>query len=178
MLRLNLGCGSTKFEGYVNIDVEDSCKPDLVHDFTSKPLPYEDGAVDEIVMFHTIEHIQKGKHPVILGELRRVLKVGGRLILTYPNFWVCANNWKNNFQGQRDYWHATMFGRQLYQSDYHVCAMDPIELEITLRDCGFGQCQSKPEPVDTFNHVTVAFAVPFTTYKELLEKDFQATQVV
>jgi SAM-dependent methyltransferase len=176
-LKLNLGCGATKLEGYLGVDVHEDNKPDVVCDFTKSPLPYKDGEVDEIVMFHTIEHIRKGYHPILLGELRRVLKVGGRLCLSYPNFWECACRWKNNTEGQRDYWHATLYGRQLYPSDFHVCAMDPTELEILLRDLGFGFIQSKPEPRDAWNSVTVAFAIEVKTYKDLLVDDIQQTQV-
>jgi len=177
MLRLNLGCGATKLEGYVGVDVYPDNQPDVVCDFTKERLPYQDGEVDEIVMFHTIEHILKIKHVPLLVELRRVLKVGGRLCLTYPNFWECAQRWKNNTEGQRDYWHATLFGRQLYPSDFHVCAMDPTELEILLRDLGFGFIRSQPEPRDAWNSITLAFAIEVKTYKDLLVEDMQQSQV-
>lgn len=177
MLRLNLGCGSTKFEGFLGVDSFPDNKPDVLYDFTAGPLPFKDGEVDEVVMFHAIEHIQKQKHSFILNEIRRVLRIGGRLCLTYPNFWECAQRWKNNTEGQRDYWHATLFGRQLYPGDYHVCAMDPIELEILLRDLGFGSVLSRPEPRDVWNSITVATAIEVKTYKDLLIDDLQSMQV-
>lgn len=177
MLRLNLGCGSTKLEGFLGVDSFPDNKPDVLCDFTAGPLPFKDGEVDEVVMFHTIEHIQKKKHSFILNEIRRVLRIGGRLCLTYPNFWECAQRWKNNTEGQRDYWHATLFGRQLYPGDYHVCAMDPIELEILLRDLRFGSVLSRPEPRDVWNSITVATAIEVKTYKDLLIDDLQSMQV-
>ena len=177
MLRLNLGCGSTKLEGFLGVDSFPDNKPDVLCDFTAGPLPFKDGEVDEVVMFHAIEHIQKKKHSFILNEIRRVLRVGGRLCLTYPNFWECAQRWKNNTEGQRDYWHATLFGRQLYPGDYHVCAMDPIELEILLRDLGFGSVLSRPEPRDVWNSITVATAIEVKTYKDLLIDDLQSMQI-
>jgi SAM-dependent methyltransferase len=174
-IKLNLGCGSTKLEGFTGVDSFPDNKPDVLCDFTAGPLPFKDGEVDEVVMLHTIEHIQKQKHPFILAEIRRVLRTGGKLCLTYPNFWECAQRWKNNTEGQRDYWHATMFGRQLYPSDFHVCAMDPVELGILLRDLGFGYVVSRPEPRDTWNSITVGIAIGgLKTYKDLLCDDLQA----
>ena len=175
MLKLNLGCVSTKLEGFTGVDSFPDNKPDVLCDFTAGPLPFNEGEVDEVVMFHTIEHIQKQKHPFILAEIRRVLRTGGKLCLTYPNFWECAQRWKNNTEGQRDYWHATMFGRQLYPSDFHVCAMDPVELGILLRDLGFGYVVSRPEPRDIWNSITVGIAIGgLKTYKDLLCDDLQA----
>ena len=177
MLKLNLGCGSTKLNGFIGVDSFEDNKPDVLCDFTAGPLPFKDGEVDEVVMFHAIEHIRKQKHSFILNEIRRVLRIGGRLCLTYPNFWECAQRWKNNTEGQRDYWHATLFGRQLYPGDYHVCAMDSIELEILLRDLGFGSVLSRPEPRDVWNSITVATAIEVKTYKDLLIDDLQSMQV-
>lgn len=175
MLKLNLGCGSTKLEGYVNVDLEASCNPDLVFDFTKLYLPYEPDSVDEIVMFHTIEHIPKTHHVQILDGFWKVLKPGARLILSYPNFWECAQNWKNNYKGDRDFWHRTLYGRQLYPSDFHVCAMDPTELEVLLRDLGFINCLSHKEPVEDYNSITSAVKGTRTTYMNLLVKDLETT---
>jgi SAM-dependent methyltransferase len=173
VLKLNLGCGSTKLEGYVNIDVEPACQPDLVLNFVTERLPYESETVDEVVMFHTIEHIQRHLHVRILSEIHRVLKNGGQVILSYPNFWICAQYWKENYQGQRDFWHATIFGRQLYPADYHVCAMDPTELEILLRDIGFERVRSLPEKTEVYNSITTGFAIDTKNYKDLLVEDLE-----
>ncbi len=155
-MKLNLGCGSQKIKGYINIDAEKSVKPDRVFDFIAKPLPYKDGTVTEIVLFHTIEHIQKKYHPAVVGEIARLLKSGGKVYISYPDFWDCANLWKSNFQGKRTFWHATLFGLQLYKHDFHVCAMDPAELEQLLRDAGFNKVKTVAEKFDKFNRITTA----------------------
>jgi SAM-dependent methyltransferase len=155
-VKLNLGCGNNKIEGCINIDVEESCKPDIVHDFTKAPLPYETSTVDEIYFFHTIEHIRKPAHGFILQEIYRTLKIDGRVFISYPNFEVTSTYFLDNHQGKRDFWEATLFGRQLYPSDYHVCAIIPSYLELMLGELGFEKCLTKPEKGQEFNSVTTA----------------------
>lgn len=155
-LRLNLGCGKNKIEGYVNIDVEEACEPDLVHDFLKAPLPYEDNSVDEILLFHTIEHINKRLHIVLLMEFWRVLRPNGTIIISFPEFSRCIDNWKTNKSGMREFWEATIFGRQLYPSDFHVCAMDSREFSSLMREVGFDKLVCKAEPVESYNSFIAA----------------------
>lgn len=153
MKRFNLGCGSTKLDGYINIDIEKSCKPDVVCNFITGQLPYKPGTVDEIVMFHTIEHITKRFHTRVLAETWRVLKPGGRIIISYPEFLKCVKNWRVNHRGKKEFWEATLYGRQLYPSDFHVCIMHTPDFLDTLRDCGFIKCITKPELLEPFNSI-------------------------
>jgi SAM-dependent methyltransferase len=48
-----------------------------------KRLPYEDASFDVVLLVEVIEHLEN--HRVALGELARILKPGGVLILTTPN---------------------------------------------------------------------------------------------
>lgn len=154
--KLNIGCGNNKIPGYINIDCEPSCKPDLLHNFILSPLPFKKNTVSEIVFFHTIEHIHKMFHQRILKECWRVLKPDARLIITYPEFTVCVNNWKTNYRGKKEYWEKTIFGRQLYPSDFHVCIMHTPDFTATLTDCGFDKIQSVPELGEEWNTIITA----------------------
>ncbi|HWY36413.1 MAG TPA: methyltransferase domain-containing protein, partial [Nitrosopumilaceae archaeon] len=148
---------SQKLKSYINIDVEQKCKPNKVLDFVRKPLPYKDGSIDEVVLFHTIEHIQKKFHFSLFKSIFRVLKIGGSFIVSYPDLVETATRWLKNYQGKRDFWENTIFGLQGYKSDFHVCAVTPIELEQTLRLVGFDKLKTKPEPIpNEFNKVTFA----------------------
>lgn len=177
-LRLNLGCGTSKIDGYINIDVEKSCKPDLVHDFVKNGLPYKDSTAGEIVLSHTIEHISKRFHKQILSEIYRVLYTGGRLIISYPEFLKCVNNWKSNHKGQKEFWEATLYGRQLYPSDTHVCIMHTPDFKLVLNECGFKNLTIKEEPNESFNTVISAVKGPkFIPYEELLKRYMTSIRV-
>lgn len=75
-LNLNLGCGTAKLEGYVNIDYREDLEPDLVCDVI-KGLPYEDSSVDLVRAHDFLEHIPIGKTIDVMNEIWRVLKPGG-----------------------------------------------------------------------------------------------------
>lgn len=169
-LMLNIGCGSNKIEGYVNIDTEESCKPDLLHDILEKPLPYENGSVDRIVFFHCIEHVRKCYHRALLEDFYRVLREDGQIFISYPNFWECAQRWHNNTGAQRKFWEATLYGRQLYDTDYHVCAMNPDELGEMMNQIGYKNVTSRPEPHEIYNTITFALkgSIAIPKYEDVI----------
>jgi len=81
-MKLNLGCGHKHLEGYVNVDVDPACLPDV--DAELGELPFPDDSVDEILAVHVFEHIWKVDVPETLREWKRCLKPGGLLVLELP----------------------------------------------------------------------------------------------
>jgi SAM-dependent methyltransferase len=75
-VKLNLGSGHSKGDGYINIDIDKTVNPDLVLD-VSKGLPYDDNSVDKVRAFDFLEHIPIGKTIFVVDEIWRVLKPGG-----------------------------------------------------------------------------------------------------
>lgn len=145
MLNLNLGCGSNKIKGCVNVDIEESCKPDLIADFRTY-IPFSDCVVDRIYFFHVVEHIEKQHHAGMFLEFHRILKPDGLLFISYPEFTKVAQNYIENKRGKREFWEATIYGRQLYKSDYHVALMDSQIFKTVLQQLGFKNVEIKPEP--------------------------------
>jgi len=174
MKALNLGCGRRKIPSTdtfecVNLDAEKSLEPDIVADFTER-LPFEDEEFDEVYLFHTIEHVQKQFHHPVLLEVRRVLKQGGVFYCSYPEFSIICKNWLDNAKGQREFWEKTIFGRQLYPNDYHLCAVDSMEMQILLEGCGFRDVAFKKEP-NEYNTVIKCVACDLPKTRERLVFD-------
>lgn len=84
MKKLNLGCGETKKEGYVNVDWQSLTNPDVIHDLNSLPYPFGDNSFDLIEAFHILEHLDKPF--VTMREIHRILKHGGKAIIKVPHF--------------------------------------------------------------------------------------------
>lgn len=138
-MKLNLGCGHTHNEGYINIDANEEVKPDLLLNFASMPLPYEDGSVEEVTIFHTIEHIAREQHSLVFGEINRVLPVGGVVIVSFPNAERCMENALSNESGLRyEYWERTILGRANNIWDVHRCLMFVDDFLAFLNEYGFG----------------------------------------
>jgi ubiquinone/menaquinone biosynthesis C-methylase UbiE len=101
---LDIGCGVVPLCNYISLkghevialdpiknDIEFLVKNDMnsihksnvnyMHGYGEK-LPFEDNSFDVVYSVSVLEHIASGNDLVVLSEMLRVLKVGGRLILT------------------------------------------------------------------------------------------------
>ena len=80
--KLNLGCGRDIRPGYVNLDLAKIPGLDVVADLET-PLPFRDGAFDEVVSSHVLEHV-RDLIP-LLGELARISRPGAVLRIEVPH---------------------------------------------------------------------------------------------
>jgi len=78
LVKINLGCGPKKLDGWINVDIEPSVKPDIVADFNDT-LPLYSNCADEIQAITVIEHIRNLGQ--FFNELYRVLARGGGLFI-------------------------------------------------------------------------------------------------
>lgn len=81
-MKLNLGGGKEKKEGYKNVDLIDSA--DIQCDIT-KGLPIDDNSVTAIYSEDFFEHIPQDKAVFVMNEIYRVLKSGGMVEIICPN---------------------------------------------------------------------------------------------
>jgi len=85
-IRLNLGCGEDYIEGWCNVDYGQTVKCDINVNLDDHMLrlPWDDGVVDAICVYHLLEHI---KHlPKLKTEIARVLRTDGLLSVLVPNY--------------------------------------------------------------------------------------------
>ncbi len=71
-MKLNLGCGNDKKQGYINIDVSKEVKPNKIWDLEKTPLPFKENSIDEILAFHILEHINN--FIPLMHDLHRICK--------------------------------------------------------------------------------------------------------
>jgi len=84
-VRINVGCGNKRLDGYVNCDFGDNYsgkQPDVVCDI--RELPFDGDFADEVLAVHVLEHFYIWEAEAVVTEWMRVLKPGGKLVIEVP----------------------------------------------------------------------------------------------
>jgi hypothetical protein len=86
-LKLNLGCGHNKIDGYVNVDAALACQPDVVFDLETTPWPWQDNSVSEVVLMHALEHMGATANAFlgIMQELYRICAANAIIRINVPH---------------------------------------------------------------------------------------------
>jgi len=143
-LVLDVGCGNAPYgdllPGWsrigVNIDATDA-RPEVVGD--GQDLPFIDGCANLVLCTQVIEHVRNPFR--LVNELARVLRPGGRLILSGPMYWPLHEE-------PHDYWRFTPYGfRELCRqsglevsgllSQGHAIALTAVSLNHIFRGLFF-----------------------------------------
>ena len=85
-MKLDIGCGKNKREGYVGIDVAKDSDADIIASALS--IPIKDAVVDEINCSHLMEHLYPEEAQKFFDEIFRVLKEGGEASLKVDRDWT------------------------------------------------------------------------------------------
>ena len=83
-MKLNLGCGEFKKEGYLNLDISSAVRPDLIHDLNVFPYPFHDSQFDVVEADHVLEHLENPF--LVMKELHRISKNKASVTLRVPHF--------------------------------------------------------------------------------------------
>jgi len=86
-MKLNIGCGFNKLDGYVNVDQFPECAPDVLWNLEETPWPLEENSVEELAAHHVLEHLGQETKVffAIIKELYRLMSHGGRMKITVPH---------------------------------------------------------------------------------------------
>lgn len=133
-MKLHLGCGKRYIPDFVHIDVQPYDHIDYVASIDNLS-SIEDGTVDLIYNCHVLEHFKRTDVSRVLKEWRRVLKPGGTLRISVPDFEsICQvyNNLKNI-----ELVIGPIFGRQDYLYNIHYNIFDYTSMSKQLEESGF-----------------------------------------
>ena len=84
-LRLDIGCGKTKMDGWEGIDAIDFGQKHI-HDVRNG-LPWvDDASVDEVRSSHFVEHLTGAERVAFFNELHRVMKPKATALIVTPNW--------------------------------------------------------------------------------------------
>jgi hypothetical protein len=138
-LKLNLGCGFDLRPGWMNIDLHDFHKPDLVCDVTWLK-PIEDNVAGYVVAQDVLEHIHRDRGLTALREWNRVTMLGGHLEIRVPDVLALADLMRRpdaQTPEQQAVYLQCLFGTQGYEGDFHLNGFTELSLRHALEQSGF-----------------------------------------
>ena len=90
-LRVNLGCGNKRLDGYIGVD-RFPCQGAAVLCDVSRSLPFRDNSVDEFHLDNLIEHLSD--IPALMAEIVRTARGGAKITIITPHF-TSLSSWKD-----------------------------------------------------------------------------------
>jgi len=136
-MKLHLGCGKRYIPGFVHIDAINH--PHVNHVASIDNLHFIDNdSVDLIYNCHVLEHFKRCEVMHVLNEWKRVLKPGGVLRISVPDFASLCDVYQRH-GNQLKLVIGPLFGRQDYLYNIHYNAFDYQTLSNALGEAGFGQ---------------------------------------
>lgn len=133
-MKLHLGCGKIYIPGFIHIDVIDY--PHIDHVSSIDKLSFiENNSVELIYNCCVLEHFKRKDVSSVLQEWYRVLKPGGILRTSVPDFEALCIIYQKN--GDLNQIIGPLLGRQNYLYNIHYNIFDFKILTKLLSDVGF-----------------------------------------
>ena len=133
-LKLHLGCGDKRIEGFINVDVRPLPGVDIVDDISNLNL-FEPNSADLIYASHLLEHFGRRVYLDVLKNWFNILKPGGILRIAVPDFGAVVEHYNEN--GDIKILRGFLYGGQTYDHNFHYCGWDEKTLVEDLINIGF-----------------------------------------
>jgi predicted SAM-dependent methyltransferase len=130
-LMLDIGCGESKIEGALGLDIRRTNSVNVVAD--ARFLPFRDESFNHVYSSHLIEHFSHQEVKSVLAEWVRVLQKSGVLEIRCPDLRARAFLFFLN-PSWRDV--INIYGRQDYAGNYHKCGFSYSLLKNLLESLG------------------------------------------
>lgn len=135
--KLHFGCGYDKRDGYLNVDMDPNCRPDLVvvnADYSAVPRNY----FTEVLAMDVLEHVPRARTLDLLLDFADYLVDHGKVLIQTTSILHAAVK----IQSSKDYvslhgrtgW---MFGNQQHPADFHYTGFTDRTLQTHLMAAGF-----------------------------------------
>lgn len=90
-MKIDIGCGRFKKDGFIGIDILPIPGVDYVVDLRKERLPFADNSVDEVFTHHFLEHLGIEDVVKMMEEIHRVCVRGAKVEIHVPHFSSCSN---------------------------------------------------------------------------------------
>lgn len=139
LVRVHLGCGPVDIPGYVNVDMLPL--PHVHHVCGVQRLKvFADESIDLLYACHVLEHVPRRELRETLEEWRRVLRPGGVLRISVPDFDLLLK--MRDGEGSLAAIQDPLFGSFEHAYDLHHSAFDEATLGARLTEAGFSSVRA------------------------------------
>lgn len=133
-MKLHLGCGSKILSEYINVDVRQLPGVHIATSIDNLSM-FADESADIIYCCHVLEHLSRHKVQSALKEWYRVLKPGGKVRISVPNFESIVQHYNENHDLCKLI--GLLYGGQTYPENYHYNIWDSMTMRALLESVGF-----------------------------------------
>lgn len=135
-INLHLGCGNRYLPRFTHVDFRETPIVDIVADVSDLREHFDDNTIDLVYNSCLFEHFRRPDVPRVLAEWRRVLRPGGVLRLSVPDFDKLARLYVNE---NVSIWRiiGPICGRQNEDWNTHYAIYDYEYLNWVLSEAGF-----------------------------------------
>lgn len=134
MYKLHLGCGSVHIDGYINVDSDILSGADVIDDI-KELREFEDNSVEEIYACNVLEHLGRFDYPMALARWYELLKDGGKLRLSVPDFRAICEYYLET--GDLKSLYPALYAGQNTSWNFHYWCWDFETLKDELESIGF-----------------------------------------
>lgn len=134
---INFGAGYDRKEGYLNVDVDPACEPDLlIVDDDYSVIPHDH--YREIYAKDVLEHIPRAQTLSALLDWSNYLKPKGKLYVETTSILGVAEQIKKHHAFADQYgWQICLYGNQVHPGDFHHTGFTDVLLKVNLLAAGF-----------------------------------------
>lgn len=133
MRYLHIGCGTCILPPpFENLDIRDA--PGVDHISEAFPLSFGPNVFDLVYVSHVLEHFNRKDTQSIINDWVRVLKPGGVIRLSVPDFEALIKIY--HLSGDIESVIGPLMGGQTYQQNYHYNCFDRKSLTKYLENAG------------------------------------------
>jgi predicted SAM-dependent methyltransferase len=133
---IHVGCGKTNSPEFINVDARPLAHVHIVTDEITSLPDFSNGTVDLIYMCHILEHIKRKELKKVLSEMKRVLKDGGVLRLSVPDFDKLVEVYKASGKDINTI-SCQLMGGQDHEYNIHYSVFNHRRLTELLKEVGF-----------------------------------------
>jgi predicted SAM-dependent methyltransferase len=164
MLCLNLGCGGTFHDDWINIDYVSTNSAVIAHDLRSG-IPYPDNHFDVVYHSHVLEHFTKLDGCKFINECFRILKPNGLLRVVVPDLEAIARQYLGALS------EVLTDESPLTSSNYDWSVIELIDQMV--RECSGGEMAAywSQHEITNESKVTSRCGAEFTRYREFFVRN-------